>query len=240
MSKRKIIRERRERQRKLQRIIWIIVVTVGAVLLAFGLIVYPTIALNQRKAEVLSDVHARPMADSNAMGDPSAPLKITEYADFQCSHCRDFALETEHLIVDAYVKTGKVYFIYRSPFPGTSREDAIHAAYCAGDQNKFWEYHDLLYLDYGMPITNSFLMSEAQVLDLDMGEFRSCVNSGKYRDRVDQDITGGAADGIEATPTFILTYEVDGETVTKPIVGAVPFVLFEAEIEAALAEMNTQ
>jgi predicted DsbA family dithiol-disulfide isomerase len=78
----------------------------------------------------------------------------------------------------------------------------------------------------------------ASAIGLNMDEFNSCMDSGTFTDRVTQDGKDGAAAGIKATPSFIISYVVDGVTKTRLIEGAQPFSQFEAEINAALAEMG--
>jgi len=83
---------------------------------------------------------AHPEAKFNTMGDPNAPVRIIEYADFQCPYCLQYWRATEPQIIKTYVATGKVYYEYRSvgAFIGPDSALAAEAVYCAGDQNKFW------------------------------------------------------------------------------------------------------
>lgn len=150
----------------------------------------------------------------------------------------------EQQIIDNYVATGKVYFVYRSMGNmlsdninrqaggnNTESRDAAEAAYCAGDQNKFWEYHDILFAnqtgegvgDY----TQKRLIAFADTLGLNTADFKSCLTGGKYRDRVLQDEKDGNAAGIRATPSFVINGKV--------LEGAQPFSAFQVAIEAALA-----
>jgi protein-disulfide isomerase len=249
MSKRQELREKRVRQKRNSRIIAIALISLGALAIAF-LLIYP----NLKPVGVIATVepNPRPQADKNAMGDPNAPVKIVEYSDFQCPYCRQFWEETEAQIVENYVKTGKVYFTYRSMGNFVSRnstdtesQDAAHAAYCAGDQNKFWEYHDILFTNWNGENQGAFerkrLDAFAQTLGLDMTAFKACMDSGKYMDRVNQD----AVDGEKAittapnydgsgygTPSFIINGKLIG--------GALPFDVFQQEIEAALATAGSK
>lgn len=86
--------------------------------------------------------------------------------------------------------------------------------------------------------TNRKLQAFAETLGLDTTAFNSCLTSGKYKQRVTQDGIDGQAAGITATPSFVMTYTVNGETKSKIIEGAQPFSVFQTEIEAALAEMG--
>lgn len=127
----------------------------------------------------------------------------------------------------------------------TESEDAAAAAYCAGEQNKFWEMHALLFANVKGEDAGSYtdkrLKAIAEKVDgLDLDQFNSCYDSGKFKDRVDQDFDDGTAAGINGTPAFLVTYTVNGVTKTKLIEGAQPFSTFQQEIEAALNEAGAQ
>ncbi len=243
MSKRQMLREKRRKAAVRNRWITIGLVVAGALLVAFALIA-PNLKPVGEIAVATSS--PRPMANDNSMGDPNAPIKIEEFSDYQCPYCRRFSLETEPQLVETYIATGKVYFTYRSfgEFIGPESRAAAEAAYCAGEQNKYWEFHDILFANHtGENVgdyTDRRLLAFAETLDLDIGAFRSCFENGKYRQRVDQDYADGSAAGVQATPSFVLTYVVNGETRQSIIAGAYPFSEFQKQIEDALAEMGLQ
>lgn len=240
-SKRQMMREKRQRQARLQRLGMIGIIVVGALFVAAALI-YPS--LKPVGEVVMPDPVERPMVNDNAMGDPNAPVKIEEFSDFQCPFCARFYEDTEWQIAESYVADGTVYFVYRSfgSFIGPESKAAAEAAYCAGDQNKFWEYHDILFANQtGENVgaySNRRLQAFAEELSLDMGAFNNCLNSGKYSDRVEQDRADGTAAGVTGTPAFVVSYTVNGEQKTRFISGAYPFDQFQTEIEGALAEMG--
>jgi len=173
-----------------------------------------------------------PLADGNRMGDPDGPVKIVVYSDFQCIYCMNYWEETEPLIIENYVETGQVYYEYRSfgDFLGPQSAVAAEAAYCAADQGQFWGYHDILFLNWNGEGTGDFsrarLVGYADALGLDVKAFSDCLESGKYTYKVEEDVTNAHADGIRATPSFL----INGELVE----GALPYSVFEDEIEAAL------
>ena len=241
MSKRQMMREKRQRQAKMQRLGVIGIVIVVALLVAVFLI-YPTL---QPVGDIVkSDPGEHPMANDNAMGDPNAPIRIEEFSDFQCPYCARFHAQTESQLINTYVTDGTVYFVYRSfgNFIGAESQAAAEAAYCAGDQNKFWEYHDILFANQTGENVGAFstrrLQAFAETLSLDMGAFNSCFNSGKYTDRVQQDKADGTAAGVTGTPAFVISYTVNGEQKQRLIAGALPFSEFQTDIEGALAEMG--
>ncbi|MFZ5908690.1 MAG: DsbA family protein [Chloroflexota bacterium] len=243
MSKRQMMREKRRKTEARNRWITIGLVVAGAFLVAFALI-YPNLKPVGEVAAATPS--SRPMADDNSMGDPNAPIKIEEFSDYQCPYCRMFSVETEPQLIETYIATGKVHFTYRSfgEYIGPESQAAAEAAYCAGEQDKYWEYHDTLFANHtGENVgdyTDRRLVAFAEMLDLDMGAFRSCFEGGKFAERVGQDYVDGSAAGVQATPSFVLTYVVNGETKQKVIPGAYPFSEFQTQIEAALAEMGAQ
>ena len=241
LSKRQMRREQIRRKEGRSRLVAILLITLGALFLAF-LIIYPS--LKPVGEIVTPGAVSRPNADFNAAGDPNAPITITEYSDFQCPYCRLFFENTEGQLMDQFVATGTAYFVYKSvgEFIGPESKAAAEAAYCAGDQGKFWEMHDILFANQTGENVGAYadrrLEAFADELQLDRGAYDDCVSSGKYKDLADQDAKDATAAGIQATPSFILTYQVNGETQTRVIQGAQTIDVFAQEIEAALADMG--
>jgi len=240
MSKREWFRERRRRASLRNRIISIGLIILGAVLVALFL-VWP----NLKPVDVVTVTpRSRPAANFNQVGNANAPVKLDEYSDYQCPYCAKFSETTEQALLDAYVATGKVLFTYHSvgEFIGPESARSAEAAYCAGDQNKYWEYHDILFANQTGENVGAFadrrLKAFAESLSLNMDTFNSCFDSGKFADRVEQDYKDGSAAGITGTPAFFLTYTVDGETKHKLIAGAYPFSEFQTQIDGALADMG--
>ena len=241
MSKRQVRKEQIRRKERQSRLIGIALISLGALFVAF-LIIYPNI--KPVDAVVTAPEASRPDADFNAAGDPEAPITITEYSDFQCPYCRIFYERTETALMEQYVETGKAYFVYRSVggFIGPESRDAAEASYCAGDQGKFWEMHDILFSNQTGENVGAYdsrrLELMADEIGLDRSLYDDCMSSGKYSDLVEQDAKDATAAGIQATPSFLITYEVNGETQTRIIQGAQGIEVFAQEIEAALAEMG--
>lgn len=88
------------------------------------------------------------------MGNQNAPVTIVEFADFQCPFCEKFFTDTEGQIINNYVKTGKAKFAFRNySFLGADSNTLAEGAYCAQEQNKFWQYHDFIYSHQGQENT---------------------------------------------------------------------------------------
>ena len=234
MSKRQAMRAKRERQARMQRLGIIGMIVLGA-LLVTAVLILPNFRTN-------IEIASRPNANDNIMGDPNAPITITEFSDYRCSHCGAFVLETEPSLVKDYIETGKVKFVYRS-MGGRSGEPSLlgaEASYCAGEENKFWEYHDILFANQGASLDMKNFMTWAETVGLDTDAFRKCMDERRYQARADQDEQDGTALGVQGTPTFLLTYNVGGEEKTRVIQGAQPYESFQGEIDAALSEMGIQ
>jgi len=229
MSKRQEMRDKRARQERNQRILVIAGVAVIAIAVALLLILPSLTPVGDIAAHPLMN---RPQTNLNGMGDPNAPVKIIEYSDFQCPYCGRFTLDTEQQLIDAYIATGKVYFEYHSfgEFIGPESRRSAEAAYCAGDQQKFWEMHDIIFANQSGENQGAFadkrLIAFAEKLTLDMTVFNDCFNSGKYAAKVAQDGVDGIKFGVKATPSF----SINGTLLE----GAQPFSAFQAAIDPLL------
>ena len=245
MSKRQEFREKRRRAERRNRLLTIGLIVLGALIVAFFLI-YPQI----RPVPEIVQVTPVPRENVNgtAYGDPKAPVTLAEYSNFQCPYCKQFWSQTEAQVEDAYVKTGKVLMVDRSAGnwvsgniggTGTESRDSAMAAYCAADQNKYWEMHDALFANNrDVEEQGSFsirrLQQIAETVGLDMNTYNSCMSSNKHLDQVNKDFQDAKAAGITGTPFFVITYTVNGETKTDTIDGAQPFSTFQQKLDAAL------
>ena len=87
---------------------------------------------------------------SPIMGDSNAPITILEWGDYQCTFCYKFHQNTLDTINDDFIKTGKVKLVFKDfPLNGPDSILAAEAAYCAEDQEKYWQYHNELYKNWG-------------------------------------------------------------------------------------------
>jgi len=140
---------------------------------------------------------------SRMRGDPKAPITIVEFSDFSCPFC----LKAEASISAVMAQyPGQVKLSYRD-FPlrelHPNAERAAEAARCAGEQDKFWEYHDQLFANQKRQDPEG-LMDDARALKLDEPKFAACLSSGRYKQQIDQDVQMGSRAGIEATPGFYI------------------------------------
>jgi protein-disulfide isomerase len=167
--------------------------------------------------------------DGPTRGSDNAPVTLIEFSDFRCSFCRKFWQMTLPLLDEKYISTGKVRFIYRHfAVLGKPSELAAQAAECAGEQAKFWEYHDKLFAGAGSPfvLTNDKLKRYAKELGLKDQAFNQCLDSGRHLKKVEGETSVAALLGARGTPAFFFNGRL--------IVGAQPFEVFESLIEESL------
>jgi len=142
-------------------------------------------------------------------GDSNAPITILEWGDYQCTFCYKFHQNTLDTIDENYIKTGKVKLVFRDfPLNGPDSILAAEASYCAEDQEKYWQYHNELYKNWGGEktgwITRDSLDRFAVTVDLDLLEFNTCLDEHKYQSRVITHYEFGKDIGIDATPSFLV------------------------------------
>lgn len=242
-SKRQQLREKRQREQNRNRVISIGAVVVGALILAF-LFIYPNIKPIGEIVSITPGVY--PQTEMNAMGDPDAPVKLEIWEDFQCPACKNFSADIEPLLIQNYVATGKVYYIFHHyPFidggsPSGESHQAANASMCAGEQGRFWDYKEILFANWIGENVGSFsdrkLVAFAESLVLDMDRFNKCFNAKTYKAQIDQDFTNGVDAGVTGTPAIF----VAGEFVVNPAgEGYIPsYENIVAAIEAALAKVT--
>lgn len=178
--------------------------------------------------------------DDPVRGDQDAPITIVEFSDFQCPFCARFQIQTLPLILEQYVETGKVKFVYRD-FPiQNSHPNAMPAAAaseCAHEQDKYWEYHDALFENQAVwnkvEITSAITIFKefATELNLNQEQFDSCLDSGKYIEEIKNDLNDGRNYGITGTPGFFIGNDDIGFVKLN---GAQPFEAFKSVIDSQL------
>ena len=167
-------------------------------------------------------------------GDRSAPITIVEFADFQCPNCGRFARNTAPQIVEEYIATGKVNMVYKHfPIRGPDSVAASMAAQCAGDQGKFWEFHDFLFNNQEAENSGwaraENMKTFASELGLDRDVFDQCLDSEKYKSHVETDFAFARNIGATGTPTFVIV-KSDGSEPER-ILGAQPVSSFKTVLD---------
>src|SRR5918992_757134 len=97
---------------------------------------------------------------SPLLGNPTAPVTIIDFSDFQCYLCARYVKSTEPLINQTYIQSGKVALVFKHlPNRGFDSLGASLAAQCTNDQGKFWQFHQLLYKNQ-KPIDSGWVSSD--------------------------------------------------------------------------------
>ncbi|OGI57508.1 hypothetical protein A3B85_02980 [Candidatus Nomurabacteria bacterium RIFCSPHIGHO2_02_FULL_37_13] len=178
---------------------------------------------------------AKVVAEDRTLGNTNAKVALVMYEDFQCPFCEKFVKESEQTIRDTYVKNGSVQLVYRDfAFLGPESIRAAEAARCAGDQNKFWEYHDYLYTHQNGEnqgnFSDAYLKDFAKILGLNTTSFNQCLSEDKYMQAVVNSTNEGKQAGVTGTPKgFIIK---DGKVFTT-IDGAEPLNTIIQKLDAA-------
>jgi protein-disulfide isomerase/uncharacterized RDD family membrane protein YckC len=172
--------------------------------------------------------------DGTYLGDPNAPIKLDLYADFRCSACVYYLQNIEPQIVQAYVETGKVYYSFHlfnviDMGDGTDASyRAANAALCAGEQNRFWDYHDTLFANQitedAAYFTDARLFTMAENLNLDITAFTHCYQAKSYAGTIQNDLVEARRLNITGAPSVF----VNGQFVSN-------FVQTAQAIDTALA-----
>jgi protein-disulfide isomerase len=175
-----------------------------------------------------------PIGDAYYIGDPNAPITVIEYTNFQCSFCQRHAKETLPLIIQNYVETGQVLYVFKD-FPLISIHPqavkAAEAARCAREQGQYLAMHDILFSRMGE------WSGRADAADLFMGygaelglgaDFASCLAGGRHEAGVMADLSEGAGFGVTGTPGFF----INGYLLS----GAYPYDTFVQIFDSLLAE----
>lgn len=188
-------------------------------------------ALDDAWAQLVRGEEGDPMA----LGDVDAPVVMISYSEFQCPFCGKYARDTEPILVEKYVDSGVLRIEWRDfPYLGPESTTAAQAGRAAAAQGKFWEFSKLMY-DNQLPpnsgkLTEDYLVSIADDLDLDTNEFRKDMVARGTKDAIKQDLAEGQAIGVTGTPAFIIN--------GVQVIGAQPTEVFEQAIEKAAEETD--
>lgn len=207
--------------------------------------------VNERRAAFLNDLRAQHkvevflkappvfraeinIAGAYSKGPADAPIQFVEFSDFHCPFCRRVQPTLTQLLAKY---EGKIHFVYKD-FPLDSLHPqaraAAEAARCAGEQKRFWEFHDKIYAG-ASDASPGTMQAYAEQTGLDATRFESCRTSRKYQAPVQSDVAEGTKLGINGTPGFF----INGRFLS----GAQPLEAFikviDEELEAGRARVGT-
>lgn len=180
-----------------------------------------------------------------ASGDGSSNVTMVEFGDYQCQFCARFHNETKDQILNNFVNTGALRFVFKdfviNDLPADRASTlAAEASYCAADQGKYWQYHDELYNNSRGEntgwVTEESLKQFANRIGIqNLGQFSRCLEDHTHRETVEANTQLANSIGLRSTPSFII---LSNETVPIAIEGAQPYVVFEQAIRDVLANVS--
>jgi protein-disulfide isomerase len=161
--------------------------------------------------DVADTTNAGP-AQGYLIGKVDAPVKILEFADFECPSCAGWATVTEPDVRTRIINTGRANLTYYD-FPLQQHRNTLaasNAAACADEQGKFWPTHDRLFQtqdEWNGESTEQpkpFFKRYATDVGLDVSKWESCYDARKYRKRIEANLAEGLRRGVNSTPTFVI------------------------------------
>jgi protein-disulfide isomerase len=136
-----------------------------------------------------------------ALGDPKAPVTLVEYADLQCPYCAEWARGTLPILVDEYVRTGKLRIVFHGlAFVGPDSEQGLRTAVAAGRQDRLWDVVHGLYLQQGPE--NSGWITEALLEEIAGPKALAQSNEAWVTRRLQLASQAAEAAGVTGTPAF--------------------------------------
>lgn len=147
-------------------------------------------------------IYEIPISDNFSFGAENPQITIVEFADFNCSHCKNSYSTIRQL---GYKYKDRVKIVFKDYPIFENSLDLALAARCAGEQNQnlFWSMHDKLYANQGQ-FSLSDLPEMAKESGVNTAIFNACLSARKYESRIEQDLIWGQEAGIEGTPTFFI------------------------------------
>lgn len=218
-SKRELIREKRKEEKRRKSMLFIFAILAVVVIFILAALMPGWLA---NRASIAG-------SEGFVVGDPNAPVTVTQFSSYTCSFCKQFSENEEKGFIAEYVDTGKVFYRFVN-IPANNEAGLLgaEASYCAADQNRFFDYKDYLYTYAaaadGFSLNN--LTQYAQDAGLDTAAFEECMASDTFANAYDEDVRFAQSVGITGTPSFL----VNGQLVYSTEL--------VQTVEEALAEQN--
>jgi protein-disulfide isomerase len=167
---------------------------------------------------------------AGSVGPSTAPVTIVEFSDYQCPYCKRAESSVQEILKKYGDKVRLIYMDFPLPMHQFALK-AAQAARCAGDQGKYWQFHDAMFADQSK-LDEAGLKATAQKLKLDTKKFDECLAGNMHMDQIHKSQQAGNEVGVDGTPTFI----IDGRMMS----GAQPPSEMESIIEEELARQNVK
>jgi protein-disulfide isomerase len=176
----------------------------------------------------------------HVLGSDSALIEVVEFGDFECPGCGQWANLAEPDVRARLVNTGMIRFRFMDfPLENHPNTRAAHmAAWCAGEQNKFWEMHDAIFANqdrwsgYATSRPDRVLSSLAQQLGVNIDQYGSCVSTKKFAGQIQSNFDAGNTQGVGQTPTFFIG--------NRKVTGAIPYDEFKRHVDEVIAEARAK
>ena len=172
----------------------------------------------------------------HVIGSDSAPLEVVEFGDFECPACGQFANISEPDVRARLVNTGIIRFRFVDyPLDMHPNTRSAHmAAWCAGEQNKFWEMHDAIFAaqdrwsGYATSRPNRVLSELAKGIGVNPEQYDGCMSTNKYAGQIQANVDVGIQQGVGSTPTFFIG--------NRKVTNALAYDTFKKHVDEVLAE----
>ncbi|HJT85175.1 MAG TPA: thioredoxin domain-containing protein [Nitrososphaeraceae archaeon] len=176
--------------------------------------------------------------NAKPLGKEDANITIIEFADYRCPFCHKFEIETFDKVVNNFINTGNAKYIFkdfvvndRGEYKGSMQ--AAVASHCAADQGKYWEYSKEIYKNFKPEpqqwVTLDSLTNFANNVQIpDVEKFKSCVESNKYENQIQESGLLAREIGATGTPTFVI---LKNDKIENILPGALPYEVFEKTLK---------
>lgn len=233
-SSKKVVKDARGPSKRIFYIAIAVLVVAGIAILS-----YTTMKPRASTAFELDSAIALVPNQGHVIGSDSALVEVVEFADFECPACGTFATLTEPDVRSRLVNTGVIRFRFVD-FPLDMHPNArpAHlAAWCAGEQNKFWEMHDAIFAvqdrwsGYATRRPHRVFSELAKAIGVNMDQYGSCVASNKYAGQIQANVDEGIKRLVNGTPTFFIG---------RMKAGPMAYDEFKRYVDQALAQARPQ
>jgi protein-disulfide isomerase len=173
------------------------------------------------------------------LGNPSAPVRLVEFADLQCPFCREYTLQTLPQLVQDYVRSGKVRMEFRDlAFLGKDSVTAGRHAAGAGEQDKLWNFVDVFYYNQGEEntgyVTPSFLHRIDKAAGVDSAKSDAFAATAASAKPIEQANALGDQLGVQETPTILVGKR--GGALKQVQAGPTDVAAFKSAIDGVLGQ----
>ena len=191
--------------------IWLLGLIALVGVAALGYVATKPKSSSVQSIETADTTNAGP-AQGYLIGKVDAPVKIVEFADFECPSCGNWAVVTEPDVRSRIINAGLANITYYD-FPLNIHRNTVaasNAAACADEQGKFWPMHDRLFQgqdEWNGEATDApkpFFKRYAGEVGLDVAKWESCFDARKYQKRIAANFAEGLRRGVNSTPTFLI------------------------------------